>query len=108
MSNDNATKLRRLADEEPVRVLAVLDEFRVSAERCRKIEAMTDEQVGEMLDALAGNVDMSSAEHDVFRAAAMRLKRARGGSFRECSWCDAEGKHKRGPQWACDQHEASR
>lgn len=77
-------------------------DIEVSSSRAAKLEEMTDAEVAEVCAALSAQTPIFDALADLLHTVEGRLKRAGGGMYRECSYCDNHGDlTPRGPQWVC-------
>jgi hypothetical protein len=97
---------RVLTDEQKANLPHVLDELFASAVRSGKLETLSDLEVVATLEKWRDGMDHTAA---ILESIIGRLRRANGGPYRECSWCEKEAFEARpDDQWACPAHKDTR
>lgn len=100
-----ATLIRNRGPE----VATMFEKLSTCTHAARRIEGMSDHEVATLLDVVLDETSMLSVEFEILDAARGRLRRANGGAYRECSWCEKPAVVARPDnQWACREHEAHR
>jgi hypothetical protein len=88
------------------RVVGIVKQLFDSADFAKSMEDASDDEIAQICDELANNVGLLDPMCDILISVAGRLRRAGGGGYRQCTWCEKEATHfpVDGDQPGCDVH----